>query len=169
MKTVELSAALGQAQVVENLKNFVGVDAQGAAALMTPERLAAVAGGMIEVRETFNVATRMSLVYIGDFKKSDSKTYEFMTFHYDGVQELYAIITIGMYSDNGLKVCKVHNFYGTLKVFNLKGSDKLYIEIPRFRLLKYRLLYGNDIVHNVIELDDSQLASEYEQIQPSLV
>lgn len=44
MKTVELSAALGQAQVVENLKNFVGVDAQGAAALMTPERLAAVAG-----------------------------------------------------------------------------------------------------------------------------
>lgn len=169
MKTVELSAALGQAQVVENLKNFVGVDAQGAAALMTPERLAAVAGGMIEVRETFNVATRMSLVYIGDFKKSDSKTYEFMTFHYDGVQELYSIMTIGMYSDNGFKVCKVHNFYGTLKVFNLKGSDKLYIEIPRFRLLKYRLLYGNDIVHNVIELDDSQLASEYEQIQPSLV
>ena len=127
------------------------------------------AGGMIEVRETFNVATRMSLVYIGDFKKSDSKTYEFMTFHYDGVQELYSIMTIGMYSDNGFKVCKVHNFYGTLKVFNLKGSDKLYIEIPRFRLLKYRLLYGNDIVHNVIELDDSQLASEYEQIQPSLV
>ena len=47
MKTVELSAALGQAQVVENLKNFVGVDAQGAAALMTPERLAAVAGESI--------------------------------------------------------------------------------------------------------------------------
>ena len=47
MKTVELSAALNSAQVVENLKNFVGVDAQGAAALMTPERLAAVAGGMI--------------------------------------------------------------------------------------------------------------------------
>ena len=44
MKTVELSAALNSAQVVENLKNFVGVDAQGAAALMTPERLAAVAG-----------------------------------------------------------------------------------------------------------------------------
>ena len=47
MKTVELSAALNSAQVVENLKNFVGVDAQGAAALMTPERLAAVAGGKI--------------------------------------------------------------------------------------------------------------------------
>lgn len=49
MKTVELSAALGQAQVVENLKNFVGVDAQGAAALMTPERLAAVAGGKHQI------------------------------------------------------------------------------------------------------------------------
>lgn len=126
-------------------------------------------GGLKEVDETFNVATRLSLVYIGDFKKADSKTYEFMTFHYDGIQELYSIITIGQYSERGDKVCKVHNFYGTLKVFNLKGTDKLYIEIPRFRLLKYRLLYGNDIVHNVIELDDSQLASEYEQILPSLV
>ena len=48
MNTIELSAALGQAQVVENLKNFVGVDAQGAAALMTPERLAAVAGESIK-------------------------------------------------------------------------------------------------------------------------
>ena len=55
MKTVELSAALGQAQVVENLKNFVGVDAQGAAALMTPERLAAVAGGILD--KNYTVAT----------------------------------------------------------------------------------------------------------------
>ena len=53
MKTVELSAALGQAQVVENLKNFVGVDAQGAAALMTPERLAAVAGGLLNKSNSF--------------------------------------------------------------------------------------------------------------------
>ncbi len=62
MKTVELSAALGQAQVVENLKNFVGVDAQGAAALMTPERLAAVAGelrfkGTIKVSDDLNNIT----------------------------------------------------------------------------------------------------------------
>ena len=53
MKTVELSAALNSAQVVENLKNFVGVDAQGAAALMTPERLAAVAGGIMHLRTDF--------------------------------------------------------------------------------------------------------------------
>lgn len=53
MNTIELSAALGQAQVVENLKNFVGVDAQGAAALMTPERLAAVAGGLLNKSNSF--------------------------------------------------------------------------------------------------------------------
>ena len=53
MKTVELSAALNSAQVVENLKNFVGVDAQGAAALMTPERLAAVAGESIKRESRF--------------------------------------------------------------------------------------------------------------------
>ena len=73
MKTVELSAALGQAQVVENLKNFVGVDAQGAAALMTPERLAAVAGGFVTVKgeKDLNKYTAPGTYYInfwsGDF------------------------------------------------------------------------------------------------------
>ena len=45
MKTIELSAALASAPVQENLKNFAGLDAQNALGLMTPERLAAVAGG----------------------------------------------------------------------------------------------------------------------------
>ena len=58
MNTIELSAALGQAQVVENLKNFVGVDAQGAAALMTPERLAAVAGGLLTGRKIITDADK---------------------------------------------------------------------------------------------------------------
>ena len=47
MKTIELSAALASAPVQENLKNFAGLDAQNALGLMTPERLAAVAGGLI--------------------------------------------------------------------------------------------------------------------------
>ena len=46
MKTIELSAALASAPVQENLKNFAGLDAQNALGLMTPERLAAVAGGL---------------------------------------------------------------------------------------------------------------------------
>ena len=44
MKTIELSAAMASAPVQENLKNFAGLDAQNALGLMTPERLAAVAG-----------------------------------------------------------------------------------------------------------------------------
>ena len=46
MKTIELSAAMASAPVQENLKNFAGLDAQNALGLMTPERLAAVAGGL---------------------------------------------------------------------------------------------------------------------------
>ena len=46
MKTIELSAAIASAPVQENLKNFAGLDAQNALGLMTPERLAAVAGGL---------------------------------------------------------------------------------------------------------------------------
>lgn len=48
MKTIELSAAMASAPVQENLKNFAGLDAQNALGLMTPERLAAVAGGLID-------------------------------------------------------------------------------------------------------------------------
>ena len=72
MKTVELSAALGQAQVVENLKNFVGVDAQGAAALMTPERLAAVAGGKmgkqvtVEAGQSYDFDSSYNILYIAE-------------------------------------------------------------------------------------------------------
>ena len=69
MKTVELSAALGQAQVVENLKNFVGVDAQGAAALMTPERLAAVAGGLLK---SVNQVGLKPIVIRGTFSHNNS-------------------------------------------------------------------------------------------------
>ena len=48
MKTIELSAAMASAPVQENLKNFAGLDAQNALGLMTPERLAAVAGEFIK-------------------------------------------------------------------------------------------------------------------------
>ena len=47
MKTIELSAALASAPVQENLKNFAGLDAQNTLGLMTPERLAAVAGALV--------------------------------------------------------------------------------------------------------------------------
>lgn len=49
MKTIELSAAIASAPVQENLKNFAGLDAQNALGLMTPERLAAVAGEKLPV------------------------------------------------------------------------------------------------------------------------
>ena len=55
MKTIELSAAIASAPVQENLKNFAGLDAQNALGLMTPERLAAVAGGLRRIGLITNV------------------------------------------------------------------------------------------------------------------
>ena len=54
MKTIELSAALASAPVQENLKNFAGLDAQNTLGLMTPERLAAVAGGKMPTATAIN-------------------------------------------------------------------------------------------------------------------
>lgn len=45
MEKITLNEYLKQGSVVENLKNFVGVTPENTMGLMTPERLAAVAGG----------------------------------------------------------------------------------------------------------------------------
>ena len=69
MKTIELSAALASAPVQENLKNFAGLDAQNALGLMTPERLAAVAG---ELLKSVNPIGNVPIVYRGTFVGGDS-------------------------------------------------------------------------------------------------
>ena len=46
MAKITLKEALKQASVVDELKNFVGLTKDDAVGLMTPERLAAVAGGL---------------------------------------------------------------------------------------------------------------------------
>ena len=51
MKTVELSKCISELPVVENLKNFAGIDAQNALGMMSPERLAAVVGGKLGIRK----------------------------------------------------------------------------------------------------------------------
>ena len=69
MKTIELSAAIASAPVQENLKNFAGLDAQNALGLMTPERLAAVAG---ELLKSVNPIGKVPIVYRGTFVGGDS-------------------------------------------------------------------------------------------------
>ena len=44
METIDINEVFAQANVVENLKNFAGIDAQNALGMMSPERLAAVVG-----------------------------------------------------------------------------------------------------------------------------
>ena len=61
MKTIELSAALASAPVQENLKNFAGLDAQNALGLMTPERLAAVAGENVWIRNNPTISQNLDL------------------------------------------------------------------------------------------------------------
>ena len=51
MAKITLKEALKQASVVDELKNFVGLTKDDAVGLMTPERLAAVAGESISDEE----------------------------------------------------------------------------------------------------------------------
>ena len=104
MNTVELSAALGQAQVVENLKNFVGVDAQGAAALMTPERLAAVAGEFVFRSDEMdlNKYTTPGTYYLNLFMSGFANTPYTETFALIEVRKYNNIVFQRISSDKGV-------------------------------------------------------------------
>ena len=54
MAKITLKEALKQASVVDELKNFVGLTKDDAVGLMTPERLAAVAGGKMPTATAIN-------------------------------------------------------------------------------------------------------------------
>lgn len=66
MEKITLNEYLKQGSVVENLKNFVGVTPENTMGLMTPERLAAVAGGILSPfklhREAIRVETDLNLL-----------------------------------------------------------------------------------------------------------
>ena len=64
MEKITLKEALKQASVVDELKNFVGLTKDDALGLMTPERLAAVAGGLILRAKRINTGD------LNDYKKA---------------------------------------------------------------------------------------------------
>ncbi len=51
METIDINEVFAQANVVENLKNFAGIDAQNALGMMSQERLAAVVGGLPHIQQ----------------------------------------------------------------------------------------------------------------------
>ena len=61
MEKITLKEALKQASVVDELKNFVGLTKDDAVGLMTPERLAAVAGGNVWIRNNPTISQNLDL------------------------------------------------------------------------------------------------------------
>ena len=63
MEKITLNEYLKQGSVVENLKNFVGVTPENTVGLMTPERLAAVAGGKLFKADYISDAQKVDEIY----------------------------------------------------------------------------------------------------------
>ena len=125
------------------------------------------AGGLNIISGTF--VPYNTLVYIGDFKVKEAKTYEFITFHPDGVQELYSIVTVGKIEQGGNEVCVLHNFYGNAILYRLTGTNKVYLLVPTYRYLGYRLLFGTDISHEVVQDFKPETMTQYERLSPTIV
>ena len=121
MKTVELSAALGQAQVVENLKNFVGVTPENTVGLMTPERLAAVAGE--------SIGTNLGIVSFKKFNFSGENPHE-LTLPKKGKMYRVTVYSTSLYHKFGLFYCifqsnvarAVHKIFSSSLTLELNGE-----------------------------------------------
>ena len=81
METIDINEVFAQANVVENLKNFAGIDAQNALGMMSQERLAAVVGGKLNIRyiakelkpnETMQYNIYMCLAFLFDVNAYNS-------------------------------------------------------------------------------------------------
>ena len=103
------------------------------------------------------------LINLGDCLPGQSKFYEVYFMHLDGVLEFYSHIVIGKFSGSEENVTRVHNFYGEAKLFKLKGTDSIYLHVPSYRHIRYRLLQGSDITHDLIKYDAESM-SDYEEI-----
>ena len=121
MKTIELSAAMASAPVQENLKNFAGLDAQNALGLMTPERLAAVAGE--------SIGTNLGIVSFKKFNFSGDNPHE-LTLPKKGKMYMVTVYSTSLYHKFGLFYCifqsnvarAVHKIFSSSLTLELNGE-----------------------------------------------
>lgn len=147
MNTIELSAALGQAQVVENLKNFVGVDAQGAAALMTPERLAAVAGGKVSYDNTSS--SKHTILRICSLKQWDHTLVEIVCSQ-SSADASVVYCQICNHSERFIKA-KIINTMGTthINLYLKKDDNSFWIKVLPYSTISIRICTGTDLVYDL--------------------
>ena len=140
MEKITLNEYLKQGSVVENLKNFVGVTPENTVGLMTPERLAAVAGESIGyatpnkaglVPPCYAVCgfhnSKVKTVLI---EKTDSTEWRTISFYLNVSREgssdtLYYVSGVSSRSTNTVKIKKVFSLgENGLSFYYKKNEDK---------------------------------------------
>ena len=129
MEKITLNEYLKQGSVVENLKNFVGVTPENTVGLMTPERLAAVAGGL-EYKELPATTSKTVLIKLGKVNKNATSKdlFEIIVDHAGASLSNISVVSIG-YSVVGIYVrCFIANIKGTLEMFYDKDTFDYFIK-----------------------------------------
>ena len=125
MEKITLKEALKQASVVDELKNFVGLTKDDAVGLMTPERLAAVAGEKIGKSMKF-YATQIELNSMVDEVGLSSICEEVLNIVPDGTMFSLLVSCGNMLMLNGYTVSgKKYGFISVHSYNHNKGSFSL--------------------------------------------
>ena len=121
MEKITLNEYLKQGSVVENLKNFVGVTPENTVGLMTPERLAAVAGE--------SIGTNLGIVSFKKFNFSGENPHE-LTLPKKGKMYRVTVYSTSLYHKFGLFYCifqsnvarAVHKIFSSSLTLELNGE-----------------------------------------------
>ena len=121
MEKITLNEYLKQGSVVENLKKFVGVTPENTVGLMTPERLAAVAGE--------SIGTNLGIVSFKKFIFSGENPHE-LTLPKKGKMYRVTVYSTSLYHKFGLFYCifqsnvarAVHKIFSSSLTLELNGE-----------------------------------------------
>ena len=75
----------------------------------------------------------------------------------------------GKIEQGGNEVCVLHNFYGNAILYRLTGTNKVYLLVTTYRYLGYRLLFGSDIDHEIVQNFNPETMTQYERLSPTIV
>ena len=129
MEKITLNEYLKQGSVVENLKNFVGVTPENTVGLMTPERLAAVAGGL-EYKRLTATTSKTVLIKLGKVNKNviSKDLFEVIVDHAGASLSSISVVSIGNSNISSNIRCYIANIKGTLEMFYDKDTFDYFIK-----------------------------------------
>ena len=147
MGKITLNEALKKASVKNDLQMFLGLDAQSELGGMTPERLAAVAGGKVSYDNTNS--SKHTILRICSLKQWDHTLVEIVCSQ-SSADASVVYCQICNHSERFIKA-KIINTMGTtpINLYLKKDDNSFWIKVLPYSTISIRICTGTDLVYDL--------------------